>query len=696
MHKDIVHLLLMIGCGWFAACGETDPRGNDTEQGETDSNPDEGPDAGADSGLEDRCAVTDTDPDFVSDIGCMDDYRAVAAAPLTAGIPGALSAKTVIDRMDGRNLYFQNSRRYPIHYDFASTHLSGNGLPPITSLTQFNEREYYSPDRRFLLGALTYYEGPGAWTYEIAPYDTADAEMIRTAYEKIREHFLINAPLKVHPTSDSVEREVAKLEGDIPVISTDTLFEGIRYQPLNLATAVGRLVFFTKEALQDEYLSFRDIAVLNAIPNDISVCSGTITGDFQTPLSHINVLAQNRGTPNMALRGAFDDPELRALEGEWVSLTVGPQRFEVHRVTKEEADAWWEANKPQEIILPTADLSVTDLRDIEAVLDIDNLGLEGALASAIPAFGGKASHFAAFPHIETVDIPYPKAFAVPIYYYMQFMADHGFDSRLESLFADEAFQSDPAVREAALKTLQADMKTAELDPVFEAMLIDKIESDYPGVRLKFRSSTNCEDLGGFTGAGLYTSQAADLNDPEKPVADAVRTVWASVWNFRAFEERDYRSISHNDVGMALLVHRSYPAEAVNGVAITANIFDTYGMEPAYYINAQADEVSVVLPPPGVSSDQLLYHYDMPGQPIEFLGHSNLVPEGESVMSRAQTATLAESLAAIHLFFNPLYGPNTSDHFYAMDVEFKFNSDDDSPPTLVIKQARPYPGRGQGK
>ena len=27
-----------------------------------------------------------------------------------------------------------------------------------------------------------------------------------------------------------------------------------------------------------------------------------ITEEFQTPLSHVNVLAQNRGTPNMGLR----------------------------------------------------------------------------------------------------------------------------------------------------------------------------------------------------------------------------------------------------------------------------------------------------------------------------------------------------------------------------------------------------------
>ena len=66
--------------------------------------------------------------------------------------------------------------------------------------------------------------------------------------------------------------------------------------------SMGQLRFFSKIDLETQYLGFRDIAVLEVIPNDLSVCTGTITTQFQTPLSHINVLAQNRGTPNMGLR----------------------------------------------------------------------------------------------------------------------------------------------------------------------------------------------------------------------------------------------------------------------------------------------------------------------------------------------------------------------------------------------------------
>jgi pyruvate, water dikinase len=439
--------------------------------------------------------------------------------------------------------------------------------------------------------------------------------------------------------------------------------------------------------------------VLDEAPNDISACSGVITQEFQTPLSHVNVLSQNRGTPNMGLKGAFDDEALRALEGKWVELTVGSYDWSVVEVTKEEADAWWEEHKPDAVGVPDVDLSVTGLWDVEDVLDLDTYSLGDALDVAIPAFGGKASHFSAFPHIVDTDtgeqlIPYPDAFVVPVYYYWQFMEQNGFFDWVDEMLADTDFQSDPAVRDARLEELRDAMEVAPVDLTFSKMLVDKLEAEFPHTPMRFRSSTNAEDLDGFTGAGLYESHTGDLDDPENAPLDAVRKVWAATWRFRAFEEREYRSISHENVGMALLVHRSFPDEEANGVAITANLFDESCLEPAQYINAQKNGISVVLPDPGVTSDQLLIYYAYPGQPITYLAHSSLVADGETVLSRAQVLALSEKLSIIDDYFSGAYGPLTIDHFYGMDVEFKFETDeatDANPLGLVIKQARPYPG-----
>jgi hypothetical protein len=347
---------------------------------------------------------------------------------------------------------------------------------------------------------------------------------------------------------------------------------------------------------------------------------------------------------------------------------------------------------------------VTELRDIEDMLTFEETpspdnpptgdAMRAALDVAIPAYGGKASHYGAFPYMGD-DVPVPKAFGIPVHYYVQHMTDHGLYTVVEEMMAAPAFQNDSAVRAQNLEDLQDAIRAAPIDEGFLAAVHEKLEADYPGVRMRFRSSTNAEDLDGFTGAGLYTSKSGDPSDPSKPVDAAIKKVWASIWNYKAYDERQYRSIDHLAVGMAMLVHRSFPDEEANGVALTGNIFDTTGLEPGFYVNVQAGEESVVLPEPGVTSDQFIYHFTMPGQPLIFLSHSNLIPEGETVLTNAQTYELGKALDQIHRFFLPTYGPGIENPnaFYAMDVEFKFDGEPGEVPVLFVKQSRPHPGWG---
>jgi hypothetical protein len=397
----------------------------------------------------------------------------------------------------------------------------------------------------------------------------------------------------------------------------------------------------------------------------------------------------------MGLRGAFNDPELRALEGKWVKLVVGPFEYSITEVSKDTADAWWDAIPKPDVGVPNLDLETKDLRDIENMLDLSSSRPSGeeikaALDAAIPAYGGKASHFGAFPHMDNEIVPYPKAFAIPVYYYWQFMEDNGFNAMVEEMLADSEFQDDAQLRDESLEALRDSMMEAPLDSAFEDLLFTKLNAEYSGVRMRFRSSTNAEDLDGFTGAGLYTSKSG-WSIPT--VRDAIREVWSSVWYFRAFEERSYRNIDHTSVGMALLVHRSFPDEEANGVAITGNIYDPLGVEPGFYVNVQKGDLSVVLPDSGVTTDQFLYHYDMPGQPVVYMGHSNQVPDSTTVLTTTQIHDLGTALKEIHEFFMPRYGSEPG-VWYAMDTEFKFDQtldDPDGDPVLFMKQARPYPG-----
>ncbi len=631
------------------------------------------------------CTANSDSPNALQELGCRADFDALASAPLDASVPGARSVKVIIDRFDENAVTFQNSERYPTHYDYASEHLSGGDLPLVPLLAEFNATEYSSPSRRFILGSVTWYEGPDLFVYEVAPYDSASAEMILEAFELIELATYFGAELRFYANSATVEATVAPIRDRLQVITTEELFAGIDYQPLNFAESYGRLTFLTAEALETEYVSFRDIVVLDSVPNDISVVAGIITEEFQTTLSHINVLSRNRRTPNMALRGAFDDADLRALDGQWVRLEVTPTEYTVELARVEDADAWWEANRPEAVQVPGLDDTVRGLVDIEDAVDLSDPDLGEAIGAATRAVGGKAAHYSVLASTE--GLPTPDGFAIPVYYYLQFMDDNGFTTRVETLLQDDEFVNDPTVRDAELAALRDEMEAAPISEELLDLVYAKLAADFPGTRMRFRSSTNAEDLDGFTGAGLYTSKSGDPDDPSAPIEDAMRKVWASVWNFRAFEERTYRSIDHLSVAMALLVHRSFPDEEANGVALTNNPFDPSGLEPAFYINVQVGEVSVVQPPAGVTTETLLYYFDRANQPVTYLSNSSLVGGSETVLTSAQLFELGTALALIQRTFAPAYADGQQ--WWAMDVEFKFDGEPGETPALFVKQARPY-------
>jgi hypothetical protein len=659
--------------------------------------------AGTPKIVEGTCQITDAQVDggvgtsateFLPRIECTADFLALASAPISASLSGARSVKVILDQASGNALTFQNSVLYQIHYDFASKHLSGGTYPIVPALSQFNTTEYFSPDRRFILGAVTYYEGPKVWALELAPYDTASAEMIAKLFAKVKDSAFFGPALAFHPTSDAVTAEAKKLPASVRVVSTDDLYAQIDYQPLTLATGMGRLRFVKTAALATSILSFQDIVVLDLAPNDITVVQGLITQEFQTPLSHVNVLSANRKTPNMGLRGAMTNPTLRALEGKLIELTVGASAWNVREVTQEEAETFWASHKPKPVTLPALDLTVTGLHDIETVTPEPAAGgsLREAIKKAVLAYGGKAAQYSIL--VRTPGVPILKAFAVPVSYYDKFMSGNGYYAQIDALLADAAFKTDATVRATKLAELRAAMLTGTVDAAFQAELQAKLAAEYPNHTIRFRTSTNSEDLDGFPCAGCYESHTGDPAVWDS-VLEAIRETWASIWLFRTFEERSYYGIDHKSVGMALLVHNNFPKEEANGVAITANPFDEAGLDPAFYVNVQAGgSAEVVHPPPGVTSDQFLYYFSVPNQPITYLTHTNLI--SGNVLTPRQIHDLGVAMDAIHERFSPAYGPASGNNgFYAMDIEFKFDDEADpsKPATLYVKQARPYPGRG---
>lgn len=208
----------------------------------------------------------------------------------------------------------------------------------------------------------------------------------------------------------------------------------------------------------------------------------------------------------------------------------------------------------------------------------------------------------------------------------------------------------------------------------------EVQASFPaGTPIRCRSSTNNEDLPGFSGAGLYDSFTH--NPDEGHLAKSIKQVYASLWNFRAFEERDFYRIDHKATAMGVLLHPNFKNEQANGVAVSEDIL--YETDGNYYLNTQMGEDLVTNPGADASPEEMLL-----GQRAqdghEIVRRSSDVAEGGQLLSDTHLTAMRKHLTTIHESFRKLYELGAEDQF-AMEIEYKITADG----LLVIKQARPW-------
>jgi phosphoenolpyruvate synthase/pyruvate phosphate dikinase len=176
----------------------------------------------------------------------------------------------------------------------------------------------------------------------------------------------------------------------------------------------------------------------------------------------------------------------------------------------------------------------------------------------------------------------PDGFTVPFYYYDEFVKRNKLDDVIFGLLNDQKFVHDPAYRREQLVLLRQKIESAEFDPELRKTVLQKVAHEYPGKGLFVRSSSNSEDLPNFSGAGLYTTVPNVRG--EQQLIDAIRKVWASLWNFEAYEARERANVDHSKIFMAVLLQEGINSES-SGVMISTDPFDTEN-KGAIYISAK--------------------------------------------------------------------------------------------------------------
>jgi hypothetical protein len=154
-----------------------------------------------------------------------------------------------------------------------------------------------------------------------------------------------------------------------------------------------------------------------------------------------------------------------------------------------------------------------------------------------------------------------------------------------------------------------------------------------------------------------------------------------MWNFRAFEEREFFRIDHLAAAMGVLLHPNFSDEEANGVAVSFDPF--YQTEGHFYLNTQVGENLITNPDAQSIPEEILLDKVRDG-PFTIVRLSNQVEDGEQVLTIAHMESLRTMLQKVTSRFRNLYGKSVRDEF-AIDVEFKITSEG----LLSIKQARPW-------
>ncbi|MCK6546735.1 PEP/pyruvate-binding domain-containing protein [Myxococcota bacterium] len=715
----------------LAACGDASTSPIDAGAGDAGS--DAGTDAGTDAGVPDA-------PRFLTTLSSPDDL-----ATLTSTIGGGVK---YLARVEGRPIfepltercYFQDMSRYSWHLEFLRSFPEHTALAYDAYLALVLRRA----SRRLWGGAVEAHAGaihpvtsrPGvlAWVVYsevngLSVDDVVAAHAQLAACIPFASALLTFVPDGTDQRAFLVRSRAELTARGVASLFPEELLRGLDHQAYSRGEGYGTLRVVPRGQPLVDY-GPRDVVVVEAAPNDISVVAGLVTASPQNALGHVNLRLQEKGIPNVAVPNVYDASWIDALADHLVHLVVTDDAVMIEPARLEDAQRFWDAHRPS-VPPPRADLSVT------AIADYRTLGHDDAIA-----YGAKAANLA-----ELRAILAPPAvndgFAIPLVRYRDYARAIGVEADVDVMLADPRLTTDAAWKRTQLDALRRKLRRGDLPATLlaevEAQALATFGEDARTLKLRFRSSTNVEDLEALTGAGLYDSKSGCLADDldgdaigpsrclteaarvdlerqlterraeleahpertwlveliadlegdltdEKPVADAVRKVWASLWSERAFDERVYYGIDHRLAYMAIAVNPSFQVERASSVVVT-NLRPDAGL-PLYRVSSQVGDVSVVRPedPTAISELFTMRRNGSAAEDVAYQSWSSLMPPETAIYGDAERTELARLVFLVHDHFATNVYPSLDPARFDLEVKLTASGD------VVVKQVRPYVSR----
>ena len=557
-------------------------------------------------------------------------------------------------------IYFINSNNYLFHEDFAKSFnldFVGNDVKKGQLI--------YHPTVVSNNGTL------GVFSFNYSVNTTEDFATIQKTHELLAANMPFlenNLSYYVNVNNEGAYNSDKALfqNSRVPVIFETDVYAEIDYWGLHEAEGYG---FFRKMDL-DEVPGSKDIVFYESLPNTLPRVGGIITSFVQTPLSHVNLRAIHDDIPNAFIRDPLLNPAIFNLLDHYIYFKVEQDTFQIREASLEEVNNWHESHRPTKVQIPPLNLSYTDI-----------LPLEDITFSMFDGFGAKCTNVATMLSFGFPDKTIPDGFGIPFSYYQKFMEHNNFFEELEAILNDPDFQNDRDIRDDMLKDFRKKVKKADM-PQWMLDDLETMHRKFPeGTSVRCRSSSNNEDLAGFSGAGLYDSKTQ--HPDEGHMSKSIKQVYASLWNLRAFEEREFFRINHFVASMGVLCHPNYSDEKVNGVGVSTD--PVYNSKSTFYLNSQLGEELITNPDTSfIPEEILLDKVSVSNNDYLVIRHSNLISEDSLLLSEEHLDQMRSYLSVIHNEFKILYEAENNSTF-AMDIEYKITAENQ----LIIKQARPW-------
>lgn len=645
---------------------------------------------------------------------------------------------TIVPQADGSNVvYFQDGNQFPFHYPFAVAHIEA--FAGMTA-EQFDRATLYRQGRRAVLGAVIAPaigiapSQPREYGIQFVGQDPFSREEIAQWCGIVRQCIVTSEPFAAFyfPTYEqqaTAQADAAWLEAQgFPVSASDRWAQDDTCYSAGWALGTLKRVAGSdlRQAYLDGTLKPSDILLTDGVPAETPSVAGIITLSPSTPNSHVAILAKTFGVPFVHLATAETQKLAASLVGRRIVLRAYATwgRTEIRLI---DADAVLDDATAQEILAlkkpPRLDISpVTRLGSYAAdtrELDPCDIGL----------FGGKAANYGVLRRAIPDNCPVAAAFSFDLWndFLGQTLTDgpslrETINDRLAGLTYPPA---DIAVLSSTLNGIR-DMFTDNRVTSFteaqrQAVLAVLQDPQYgfdPLQNLRFRSSTNVEDSLEFTGAGLYDSYSGCLGDDldddtagpclcdgergkERGVFTAIRKVFAGFYNENAYLERLRHGLAESDVGMAMLVHHSFPdgIELANGVAeVSRDEWSNWQMNLVTQKGAVSvtnpegasipEEINVYASPiylgDGVTPEETAGSSSEYGMYIGRGRQSNLVQLGATVM---EWQSDYEDLAALLMKIGDEFAAVTDQNRVTLEMEYKKLAPDGR---LIVKQVREIP------